>query len=239
MAKNFVQRGRTLTVPVPAAGVTTGLCVLIGTIFGVALSTVAYAATAVCDIDVSGVWYLLKTSAQAWAVGDKIYWDATGAVCTNVPAAGLRFVGTATAVAANPSASGYVRLNGTAALFDDDAAPAPASYSTAGAVTLTAADLLGSIIVADTNGAGRTYTLPTAALLVAAIPGVAVGDIVRCLIVNGADAAEVLTLAAGSGGGFDANQTASSRVIGQNTSKTIAIRITNVTAASEAYVAYL
>jgi hypothetical protein len=49
---------------------------------------------------------------------------------------------------------------------------------------------------------------------------VRVGDVVRCLIVNGADAAEVLTLLVGAGGAFDANQTASSQVIGQNTSKT-------------------
>ena len=93
-------------------------------------------------------------------------------------------------------------------------------------------------MVADCAGAGRTYTLPTAALLVAAIPGAQVGDVVRCLIVNGSDAAEAITLAEGTGGGFDANQTATSRVIAQNGSKTIAIRLTNVTAASEAYVVY-
>jgi hypothetical protein len=70
------------------------------------------------------------------------------------------------------------------------------------------------------------------------IPGCAVGDTVECLIVNGADAAETITIGAGSGGAFDANQTATSRVIGQNTSKRIAIRITNVTGSSEAYVVY-
>jgi hypothetical protein len=65
-----------------------------------------------------------------------------------------------------------------------------------------------------------------------------VGDIVRCLIVNGADAAETITLAAGAGGAFDANQTAASQVIPQNASKFVHVRLTNVTAASEAYVAY-
>jgi hypothetical protein len=106
-------------------------------------------------------------------------------------------------------------------------------------VTLTAAEILGRVVVADCSGAGRTYTLPTAALLVAAIPGVKVGDVVDCLLVNGSDAAETITVAAGAGGGFDANQTASSRVIPQNTSKLLRIRLTNVTAAAEAYVAYL
>lgn len=114
----------------------------------------------------------------------------------------------------------------------------PASINTAGNVTLTAAQILGGIIVRDPNGAGRTDTLPTAALLVAAAPGAQVGDTVQCLIVNGADAAETITVAAGTGGGFDANQTAASRVIGQNNSKLLKVRFTNVTPGAEAYVVY-
>ena len=105
-------------------------------------------------------------------------------------------------------------------------------------MTVTAAQILGGILVVDCAGAGRTYTLPTAALLVAAIPGVQIGDVVRCLVVNGSDAAESITLAAGSGGDFDANQTAGSRIIAQNVSKFVHIRITVTTAASEAYVVY-
>jgi len=80
--------------------------------------------------------------------------------------------------------------------------------------------------------------LPTAALLVAALPGVRVGDVIDCLITNGADAAETITITAGTGGGFDANQTAASRIIGQNSSKLVRIRFTNVTLTTEAYVAY-
>lgn len=113
------------------------------------------------------------------------------------------------------------------------------SDATAGARTYTAAEILGGIIVRDPNGAGRSDVLPTAALLVAAIPGATIGDTIECYIVNGADAAETITIGAGAGGGFDANQTAASRVIPQNTSKMLTIRLTNVTAASEAYVAYL
>ena len=114
----------------------------------------------------------------------------------------------------------------------------PASYATAGAQTLTAADVLSGIIVADPNGAGRTYTFPTAALLVAAIPGVAIGDVITCLVINGADANEVLTLAAGSGGGWDTNETSSARNIQQNAQKLVAIRFTGVASGSEAYVMY-
>jgi hypothetical protein len=115
----------------------------------------------------------------------------------------------------------------------------PFSDATAGAITYTAAQILGGIIVRDPNGASRTDILPTAALLVAAITRPAIGDVVKCLFVNGADAAETITFTAGAGGGFDANQTAASRLIGQNAQKIMHIRLTNVTAASEAYVIYV
>jgi len=122
---------------------------------------------------------------------------------------------------------------------DADTAPAAASIATAGAGTYTAAQLLGGIIVRDCAGASRTDTLSTAALLVAAIPGAKVGDVIRTLVVNGSDPiTEVITLAAGTGGAFDANQTAVSRVMNGGESKVLHIRLTNVTAASEAYVAY-
>ena len=130
------------------------------------------------------------------------------------------------------SSFGLMQYNGSA----------PASISTAGAATYTAAQLLGGIIVRDPNGAGRTDTLPTAALLVAAVnaygSGAQVGDLITFLVVNGADAAEAITVAAGSGGAFDANQTAASRTIAQNASKTIYVRLTNVTSGAEAYVIY-
>lgn len=236
MAKNYVQPGENLTLTAPTGGVTTGKGVLIGSIFVVALETAAAAAS--FSGSTKGVWDLDKVSTEVWAEGDKIYWDNANTRCSNVATAAFRFIGHATAAAANPTSTGKVRLLGIGAQFEDDTAPAPASHADAGPVTLTSAELLGGIIVADPNGAGRTYTLPTAALLVAAMPGARIGDVIRCLIVNGADAAETLTLAAGTGGAFDANQTAASRVIPQNASKTIAIRLTNVTAAAEAYVAY-
>lgn len=115
----------------------------------------------------------------------------------------------------------------------------PVSYATAGNQTYTAADLLAGIIVRDCAGAGRSDVLPTAALLVAALANPAVGDVIQCYIINGSDAAETLTIGAGTGGGFDTNQTSASRVIAQNASKLLHIRLTNVTASSEAYVAYL
>lgn len=237
MASNYVQPGKNIDLTAPTGGVTSGVGVLIGRIFSVALQTVAAAAAFVGTR--VGVWSLAKTSAQAWVVGEKIYWDNANKRADNLPTAGFRRIGVCVEAAANPSSTGKVLLIPGVDVIQGDALPAPAAINTAGAVTYTAAQLLGGVIVRDCAGAGRTDVLPTAALLVAAIPGVQVGDIVRTKIVNGSDAAETLTIDAGVGGGYDAIQIAASRVVPQNASKELVIRITNVGAATEAYVAYL
>jgi len=110
--------------------------------------------------------------------------------------------------------------------------------NTAGDVSYTAAQVLGGLIIRDCNGAARADTLPAAAALVAAIPGAAIGDTVRCYIVNGSDAAETITFTEGAGGSWASVQLAASRVLPQLASKTLHFRLTNVTAASEAYVVY-
>lgn len=236
MAKNFIKPGKTLTLVAPTGGVTVGLGYIIGAIFVVALQTAL--ATVSFEGSTEGVWDLAKVSTEAWAAGDKVYWDSAAAKATTV-AAGNRLIGAAAAAAANPTTTGHVRLDGTISrLTPDSQVGLPISISTAGAVTYTAAQVLAGIIVRDTNGASRSDVLPTAALLVAAMPGVRVGDVVRCYIINGADAAETLTLVAGAGGAFDANQTAASQVIPQNASKMVHIRITNIVATTEAYVVY-
>lgn len=235
MASNYVQPGRTLTLTAPYA-VASGAGALVGNIFGVSLTTLAIAVAG--EFTLEGVWSLAKTSAQAWAVGDKIYWDNVNKRCDNLASAGFVRIGVATAVAANPSSTGYVRLDGTAT-EEEATGAAAASVATVGAATITAAQVLGGIYVRDCAGASRTDTLPTAALLVAAMPNPAVGDILRFKVINGSDPiTEVLTIAEGTGGGFDANQTAVSRIVLGGCSKDILIRITNVTASSEAYVVY-
>ena len=115
----------------------------------------------------------------------------------------------------------------------------PTSLATAGAETYTIAQLLTGIVVRDCAGASRTDVLPTAADLVAGIAGCAVGDTIETLIINGSDpVTEILTLDAGAGGAYDANQTAVSRTCLGTSSKLLRIRVTNITPASEAYVAY-
>ena len=115
---------------------------------------------------------------------------------------------------------------------------APTEITTAGAATYTAAQLLGGIIVRDPTDASRTDVLPTAALLVAAMQEERVGDTIEFMVINTADAAETITIDAGSGGGFHSSQTAASKVIGQNATRIIKVRITGV-GADAAYVIYM
>lgn len=233
---SYLQDGRTLglTAPYDCAG---GDGALVGAVFGVAKAAVTSGSLG--EFAVEGVHSLPKTSAQAWATGQSIFWDPTNKRLDSSSTVGPR-VGFATADAANPSSTGQIKLDPSPNRASGVVAgsPAPTSIATAGAATYTAAQVLSRTMVRDPNGASRTDTFPTAALLVAAVPGAAVGDLIELLVINGADAAETITLTEGAGGGWDTNQTSSSRVIPQNAQKTVRIRLTNVTAASEAYVMY-
>jgi predicted RecA/RadA family phage recombinase len=104
---NFIQPGKVLTLVADRA-VSSGGGFLRGSIFGVATADVADTASG--EFNTSGVYSLAKTSAQAWTVGQKIYWDNTNFRCDSDGTVG-QLVGVATAVAANPSSTGYVRLN--------------------------------------------------------------------------------------------------------------------------------
>lgn len=100
-----------------------------------------------------------------------------------------------------------------------------ATITTVGNVTLTAAEVLGGLILRDPNGGARTDTLPTAALLIAAIANAAVGQSFEFIIRNTADAAETITVASGSGGTDSGTMT-----IAQNNSKRFLVRIDSATA---------
>src|SRR5262245_16708536 len=107
--KNYVQNGEVVTLTAPY-NVTSGAMLKVGSIVGVASATVASGASV--ETAVSGVFDVAKLSAQAWAVGDKVYWDDTAKNATTV-ASGNTLAGVAIAVAANPSATGRLRLNGS------------------------------------------------------------------------------------------------------------------------------
>lgn len=107
--RNYVQPGNTVTVTAPYA-VLSGAGVLVGSLFGVASTSAAE--TAQTEIVTEGVFDLAKVQAQAWTVGQPVYWDATAKLCTTTATDNTR-IGVALAVAANPSGIGRVRLNGS------------------------------------------------------------------------------------------------------------------------------
>ena len=107
--KNYVQQGETLTLTAPYA-VAAGAAFKVGSIIAVATSAADSAATV--EGITCGVFDLAKVSAQAWTVGAPIYWDDTAKLFTPTSTSNA-LAGVAVAVAANPSATGRVRLNGT------------------------------------------------------------------------------------------------------------------------------
>ncbi len=106
--KNYIQPGCTVSVLAPYA-LASGAGALVGTLFGVA-SNAAGNGEAV-ELVAEGVFELPKLSAQAWTVGAIVYWDDTNKWLTTVASTHVA-VGKALAIAANPSATGIVRLSG-------------------------------------------------------------------------------------------------------------------------------
>ncbi|MRN66551.1 capsid cement protein [Brucella sp. 10RB9213] len=105
--KNYIQPGDTVTVPAPA-DVKSGDLVVVGDLFGIA----QFSAKAGEDVEIAtkGVFALPKVSAQAWAVGAKVYYVAADKNISTA-ASGNTFIGHATEAAANPSDFGAVRLS--------------------------------------------------------------------------------------------------------------------------------
>lgn len=107
----------------------------------------------------------------------------------------------------------------------------PETVTTAGDVTYTAAQLKTGFILRDPNGAGRADLFPTAANLLAAVPGAVVGTTFRVTIRNTADAAETITMTTNTGLTLSGTMT-----IAQNAQKDFLLTFTNVgTAAVTVY----
>lgn len=106
--KNYVSSGAHFDVTL-AAPVTSGDLVTVGDLVGVAQSTGIAGAT--IALVRCGIFTLPKLEAQAWTVGQKVYWDSGNSRLTTV-ASGNRLVGVASAIAANPSTTGEALLDG-------------------------------------------------------------------------------------------------------------------------------
>ena len=108
--KNYVQPGNIITLTAPYA-VTSGDGLLVGAIFGVAAGIAALGEAV--ETAVEGVYDLKKVASQAWAAGDKIYWDNTAKQTTKTLTANT-LIGVATEAVAGGATDliGRVRLNG-------------------------------------------------------------------------------------------------------------------------------
>ncbi len=113
--------------------------------------------------------------------------------------------------------------------------PTVTTNNTAGNLTITPAMVTAGILERDPSGANRTDTLPAASALVAGISNPYVGQILDLWVVNTADAAETIVIAAGAGGTL---KPASPAAIAQNQARLYKIRLTNITSGTEAYTVY-
>jgi predicted RecA/RadA family phage recombinase len=108
---NFVGQGDLVDLPAPYDR-TTGQGALIGTLFGVATTTVLSGNTA--SFLVEGVVKVDKTAGQTFAAGALVYWDNTAKSVTSVSTGNTR-IGAATAAALAGDAQCVVRLNAASA----------------------------------------------------------------------------------------------------------------------------
>jgi hypothetical protein len=98
--------------------------------------------------------------------------------------------------------------------------------------SVTAAQVKAGIVTVDVSGGAVSCQLPTAALLKTAFPGVAVGDILKCLFVA-FGATNALTLTTNTG-----LTLLGAPAVPAQTSRLVYFRFTNVTASSEAVSVY-
>jgi predicted RecA/RadA family phage recombinase len=107
MATNFKQSGEVLTLTAPTGGVVSGEGVSFNDLFVVPLTTAAV------GVDFAGqtvgVWSLAKKAADAMAIGDEVFWDASSDHVTST-STGMLMIGYCVATAATSATSIDVRL---------------------------------------------------------------------------------------------------------------------------------
>ena len=108
---NYDSPGEVLTRTAPSGGVVAGTGKLIGSLL--VIPTITAAEAEKFTGLVTGVVEMAKTSAQAWTEGVKVYWITSTSLVTT-SAGGNTLIGVAAKAAANPSGTGWVRLDGVA-----------------------------------------------------------------------------------------------------------------------------
>lgn len=128
------------------------------------------------------------------------------------------------------SANGFISTGGGVSL---NFGSVPSQVTTAGAATYTIAQLKTGLVLRDPNGGNRSDVTPTAALIVAGFPGAVAGTFFEFTIRNDADAAETITVTAGTNVTLSGTMT-----IAQSNAKRFRCQLTNVTSGSEAVTIY-
>lgn len=104
-AVNFLQTGEAITILAPAA-TELGDVVYAGGILGVALNTAVQGHP--LDLHLTGVWEFPKVAANAFEIGDPVYWDIATKIAGSFP---NTQVGIAVEAALSGSATVKVLLN--------------------------------------------------------------------------------------------------------------------------------
>ena len=110
MAKNYLGKGDSINIIAPF-NVTSGQLLKVGSMVGIVGADAVTGAQVALHME--GEWSVPKVSAQAWAVGDLIFFDNDLKNCANTNVSGSVKIGVCTEIAANPSATGKVKLNGS------------------------------------------------------------------------------------------------------------------------------
>jgi predicted RecA/RadA family phage recombinase len=105
--RNFIEHGEVWEIPA-AAAVVSGDFILQGSAFGIATHSAAQ--DELVRVRPGGVVTLAAATGQAWTLGAKLYWDATGKTLTTT-ATSNTLVGFAWAVKGTADAVGLVKLN--------------------------------------------------------------------------------------------------------------------------------
>ncbi len=110
MATNLTQDGKRITVTAPAIR-NSGEGVLVGNLFGVAITNAASAAA--LPIATEGVFAIRKITgaSTSFAQGANVHWDNTNSNCTVSATSNLK-IGVAVAAAGNTDTTVQVRLTG-------------------------------------------------------------------------------------------------------------------------------
>lgn len=107
MATNYIQPGKTLTIPAPS-NVASNQFVVIGSIFGVAPQAADVGQP--MDLVTEGVFELPKAPAAVFTVGEDVFWNGTAA--DEDSTAGDLRIGVCVEAAGNGATSMAVRLSG-------------------------------------------------------------------------------------------------------------------------------